>query len=224
MGYTESEARKFIDRIAPMMREEATKRNYPIVSTAISQAIIEGAAGTSTLAKKPNFNHFGMKAGSTWHGKTVRLRTKEEYKHGVLTEIYADFRAYDSDLEGIKGYYDFLKYKRYENLHYAKDYRQYAEYLKKDGWATSSKYRDTLIKTVEKYGLIQWDNMEVVYYPRYTGGSGSIVMALDTLGIDSSFGFRETIYNANYSDKYRGSEVQNNNLLILLKNGKLIMP
>ena len=168
MGYTESQAKEFISYIAPMIRSEATKRGYAICSTAIAQAIAEGAAGTSLLAKTYH-NHFGMKQGTSWKGKTVRLKTKEEYKKGVLTEIYAIFRVYDNDEEGIKGYYDFLKMKRYANLKNAKDYRQYAEYICSDGWATSSTYRDNLIGKVEKYGLQKYDNIEAVI-PTYTKG------------------------------------------------------
>ena len=168
MGYTESEAKKFIEYIAPIIRAEATKRGYAICSTAIAQAIVEGAAGTSTLAKVYH-NHFGMKVGTGWTGQSVKLRTKEEYKKGVLTPVYSLFRVYPNDIEGISGYYDFLSYKRYENLKNAKDYRQYAEYIKKDGWATSSSYRDNLISKVEKYQLQKYDNIEQVK-PSYSVG------------------------------------------------------
>ena len=86
MGYTESEAKKFIEYIAPIIRAEATKRGYAICSTAIAQAIVEGAAGTSTLAKVYH-NHFGMKIGPGWKGKTVKLRTKEENKNGKASSF-----------------------------------------------------------------------------------------------------------------------------------------
>lgn len=223
MGYTESEAKAFISYIAPIIREEATKRGYPICSTAIAQAIVEGAAGTSTLAKLYH-NHFGMKVSSSYKGKSVRLRTKEEYAKGQLVTIYADFRAYANDIEGVKGYYDFLQYKRYDNLHYAKDYRQYAEYLKKDGWATSSTYRDNLIGKVEKYNLQKWYDITLEYFPKYSGETQSIVVALESLGVDASFPYREKIYKSNFSDSYRGTEKQNLSLLEKLKKGQLIKP
>ena len=187
MGYTESEAKAFIERIAPMIRQEATKRGYPICSTVIAQAIVEGAAGTSTLAKV-HHNHFGMKTGSSWKGKVARLRTKEEYTKGHLTEIYADFRSYANDIEGISGYYQFISSKRYTNLKYAKDYRQYAEYLKKDGWATSSTYRDNLISKVEKYGLTKYDIAGNIRPTIRKGDHGGYVtelqLALNKLGYD----------------------------------------
>lgn len=161
MGYTEAQAQAFIAKIAPMMVEEGTKRGYKIISTAIAQAIIEGAAGTSTLAKPPYYNHFGMKCGSSWKGRSVNLKTKEEYKPGQLTDIKANFRAYDSDIEGVRGYYDFISKSRYANLKTATNYRQYAEFLKADVYATSSTYVNTLCKTVEKYGLVKYDTAKV---------------------------------------------------------------
>jgi flagellum-specific peptidoglycan hydrolase FlgJ len=160
MGYSSSQAKDFIKHIAPIICKEADDHGYKIKSTVIAQAIIEGAAGTSSLAKRWH-NHFGMKCGSSWKGKSVNLSTKEEYTPGQLTNIKANFRAYDSDEEGIAGYYDFINTKRYANLKNAKDYRQYAEYIKADGWATSSTYVNTLISTVKKYNLFTYDTWDV---------------------------------------------------------------
>ena len=114
MGYTASQVKQFIEYIAPMIQAEGHKRGYKIVSTVIAQAIIEGAAGTSSLAKNYH-NHFGLKCGTKWKGASVNLKTKEEYKVGTLTTIKDNFRAYSDDLEGVKGYYDFISTSRYAN-------------------------------------------------------------------------------------------------------------
>lgn len=159
MGYTLSQANAFIERIAPLMILEAQKRGYKVVSTAIAQAIIEGAAGTSGLAKY--HNHWGLKCGSSWKGKSVNMKTKEEYTVGTLTTIKDNFRAYDSDQEGVKGYYDFISTKRYANLKTAPDYKTYAQYLKADGYATSSTYVNTLCSTVQRYNLQKYDSVKV---------------------------------------------------------------
>ena len=161
MGYTEKQAQVFIENIAPIIRSEADKRGYNIISTIIAQAIIEGSCGTSSLAKIYH-NHFGMKCGSSWKGKSVNLKTKEEYTVGTLTVIKDNFRAYDSDQEGIKGYFDFISAKRYANLKSAATYIQYAEMLKADGYATSSSYVNTLCKTVEKYNLMRFDSGQAI--------------------------------------------------------------
>lgn len=161
MGYTSSTAKAFIERIAPFMKAEAEKRGYKIVSTAIAQAVIEGAAGTSVLARDYH-NHFGLKCGKNWKGASVNMKTKEEYKVGTLTTIKDNFRAYSNDEEGVRGYYDFINTSRYANLKQAKTPLEYAQFLKKDGYATSSTYVNTLISTVNKYGLDKWDLEKVI--------------------------------------------------------------
>ena len=223
MGYTHAEAQKFIEYIAPIMLSEARKRGYNIVSTSIAQAVVEGAAGTSTLAKV-HHNHFGMKAQKGYKGEYVRMRTKEEYQQGQFVTIYANFRKYPNDESGIQGYYDFLQYKRYANLKHAKDYKQFAEYIRADGWATSFTYRDNLIEKVERYNLTRFDNTHIEYFPKYADTTLSIVIALESIGVDSSFLYREKIYAANYSDKYKGSEKQNLAMLAKLSKGQLIKP
>lgn len=156
MGYTRAQVLAFIDKMAPLMMNEAKSRGYKICSTAIAQSIIEGAAGTSTLASKYH-NHWGLKAGSSYKGKKVALKTKEEYVKGKLTTITDYFRAYDSDAAGVKGYYDFINTTRYRNLKTATSYKEYAERLKAHGYATSSTYVNTLCQTVLKYNLNKYD-------------------------------------------------------------------
>ncbi len=60
------------------------------------------------------------------------------------------------------------------------------------------------------------------YYPKYTGKTNSIVDALKSLQIDSSFNHRKEIAKANGITLYLGLATQNINLLTLLKQGKLI--
>lgn len=156
MGYTAAQAKSFIQYIAPMIQTEAHSRGYPICSTVIAQAIIEGAAGTSSLAKNYH-NHFGLKCGSKWKGTSVNMKTKEEYSPGTLTTIKDNFRAYPDDASGVSGYYDFINTSRYANLKTATTAQQYAEMLKADGYATSSSYVSTLMSVVNKYDLTQYD-------------------------------------------------------------------
>lgn len=156
MGYSSAQAKEFIKHIAPMIQGEAKQRGYKICSTVIAQAIIEGAAGTSVLAKTYH-NHFGMKCGKSWKGGSVNMKTKEEYTQGNLTTIKDNFRTYASDEAGVSGYYDFISAPRYENLKTATTYKEYAERLKLDGYATSSSYVNTLCNTVVKYNLAVYD-------------------------------------------------------------------
>lgn len=118
----------------------------------VGQAIVESNWGKSILSSK-YFNYFGLKCGSSWTGKSVNLKTKEEYKAGQLTTIKDNFRMYSSIGLGIKGYFEFIKNKRYSNLKTATNPRQYLEYIKADGYATSSKYVNTVMKVVDTYVL-----------------------------------------------------------------------
>jgi len=59
------------------------------------------------------------------------------------------------------------------------------------------------------------------YYTKYSGKSSSLVDALKTLGINSSFSNRTKIAKANGINLYIGSANQNTTLLNLLKQGKL---
>lgn len=152
-----SKVEEFINMIAPLIISEGRKRGYSVFSTVIAQAIIESNSGKSILGYKYH-NYFGMKCGSRWKGKSVNLKTKEEYTVGTLTTIKDNFRVYDSIEEGVKGYYDFISTKRYANLKESKTYVEYAENLKADGYATSSKYVNTLCTTVVAHNLTKYDS------------------------------------------------------------------
>ena len=176
-----SKVEEFINMIAPLIISEGRKRGYSVFSTVIAQAIIESNSGKSILGYKYH-NYFGMKCGSRWKGKSVNLKTKEEYTVGTLTTIKDNFRVYDSIEEGIKGYYDFISTKRYANLKESKTYVEYAENLKADGYATSSKYVNTLCTTVVNNNLTKYysffnfndevtDNTEYIEYTVKKGDS-----------------------------------------------------
>ena len=87
---------------------------------------------------------------------TVIAQAIIESRYG-LTQVSAYFRKYPDMQSGVIGYYDFISSKRYANLKDAVTYEQYAQYLKADGYATSSTYVQTLCKTVAAYGLIAFD-------------------------------------------------------------------
>lgn len=149
----------FVNRIGPIIVQEGQKRGYHVYSTIIAQAVIESRYGQSTLASRYH-NYFGLKCGTAWvlTGKpSVVLKTKEEYTPGTLTTIKDAFRAYPDMISGVQGYFDFVSTKRYANLKTAVTYQQYAEFLKADGYATSSVYVNTLCNCVKQYGLAAFD-------------------------------------------------------------------
>lgn len=65
---------------------------------------------------------------------------------------------------------------------------------------------------------------KVNYYPRYFGTTGSIVTALNSIKVVSSFSNRKKIARANGITMYMGTAAQNIKLLNLLKQGKLVKP
>ena len=64
----------------------------------------------------------------------------------------------------------------------------------------------------------------VSYFTKYTGSSGSLVDALNSIGAKSDFKYRSDIAKANGINDYSGTSSQNKKLLNLLKDGKLIKP
>ena len=154
---TQEQVHAFINQIAPLIQKESKARGYKVASPIIAQACCESAFGTSSLGYKYH-NYFGMKCGSSWSGKSVNLKTKEEYSVGQLTTIRDNFRVYDSMEEGVIGYFNFISTKRYANLKDATTPRQYLEMIKADGYATSSTYVATNMNLVDKYGLTRFDD------------------------------------------------------------------
>ena len=153
---TAKQIKTFIETIAPYIMAYAQKYGYKLASPIIAQACLESAYGTSKLASVYH-NYFGMKCGPAWKGASVNMATKEENTVGTLTDIRANFRAYDNMDAGVKGYFDFISAKRYANLKGATTPEEYLEMIKADGYATSSSYVKNNMAVVAKYNLTQFD-------------------------------------------------------------------
>ena len=201
-------------------------------SLCIAQALLEsnkgnyknGVLNLSGLATECH-NYFGMKWTEGCGCDYKEYKTKEQRKDGSYYEITARFRKYPDIDSGIRGYFDFLQYPRYANLKGVTSYQDACNLIRADGWATSLTYTENLIARIEYLQLYRFDppfaETNELCYPAYRGSSNSIVMALEDLGIDSSFAHREKIYNANFYGKYSGQAAQNLVMLSWLKNGKL---
>lgn len=159
----------FISQICPIITREAKSRGYHVVSAILAQACVESAYGTCALSK--HHNYFGMKCGSSWKGMCVDTATHEEYTPGVLTSIKDKFRAYTDMEAGVKGYFDFINTKRYIALKYCTTPEQYILALKAAGYATSSKYVNTLMNVVNTLGLRKYDDFSAVAFTPKVGGT-----------------------------------------------------
>ena len=146
----------FIQKVAEKVSKYAPLYGICVHSPIIAQAIIESGWGKSGLASKYH-NYFGLKCGSSWKGKSVNMTTKEEYKVGTMTNIRDNFRVFDDFDDGIRGYFEFINTKRYANLKGVKSPEEYVRRLKADGYATSSKYVDNVMRVIRDNKLTRFD-------------------------------------------------------------------
>ena len=139
----------YIKKYRELAVEEMKKYHIP-ASITLAQGLLESGAGQSTLARKSN-NHFGIKCGSDWNGKTV---SHDDDARGEC------FRAYKHPKESYEDHSKFLAGRpRYASLFKLNitDYKGWARGLKKAGYATNPRYADQLIGIIEVYGLHQYD-------------------------------------------------------------------
>lgn len=148
--------KEFIEKIVKCVKKYAYVYGIEVHSPIIAQAILESGWGKSKLASRYH-NYFGLKCGSAWKGKSVNMATKEEYKVGTLTNIRDNFRVYDSMDAGVKGYFDFINTKRYANLKGVKSPKEYLKRIKADGYATSSRYVDNIMRVIRDNDLTRFD-------------------------------------------------------------------
>lgn len=146
----------FIKKVVEKVRKYAPLYGICVHSPIIAQAIIESGWGKSGLASKYH-NYFGLKCGSSWKGGSVNMATKEEYKPGVVTNIRDNFRTYEDFDAGIKGYFEFINTSRYANLKGVKSPEEYLRRIKADGYATSSKYVDNIMRVIRDNKLTRFD-------------------------------------------------------------------
>lgn len=86
---------EFIKRVADVVLKVMDDYDIKVASPIIAQACLESGYGGSSLSREYN-NHFGLKCGSGWTGRSVNMATQEEYDEGVLTNIVDNFRVYDN--------------------------------------------------------------------------------------------------------------------------------
>lgn len=125
-------------------KEEYTKAMYAILSRLAIQAgfhveVIPGMIAqsyqegwNSGLARK-YFNYWGMKAGSSYKGKTVAMNNKA----GTDPAIY---RVFTSMEDGCEGYFTFLKYSRYAPLKSCTSSEEYLQKIGPCGWNSNKGY------------------------------------------------------------------------------------
>lgn len=151
----------YIEKYKNIAIREMERAGVP-ASIKLAQGLLESGAGSSYLARKAN-NHFGIKCGGYWKGRTVYREDDDYDENGQLEK--SCFRAYKSAEESYIAHSEFLRNPRSEHRYgflfnyKVTDYRRWARGLKRAGYATSPTYAEKLIRVIETYSLDQYDRM-----------------------------------------------------------------
>lgn len=139
----------YIKKYKDIAIKQQKKHGIP-ASITLAQGLLESAAGQSRLAQEAN-NHFGIKCGNEWGGKTIKHKAEKGKEC---------FRKYKKVEDSFDDHSKFLKRKRYESLFKLKstDYKNWAKGLRKCGYATDPKYPEKLISLIERYELYRYDS------------------------------------------------------------------
>ncbi len=140
-----SNAVAYVEKFKRIAITESVRTGIP-ASIKLAQGILESGYGSSTLASKAN-NHFGIKCGMGWSGKTM------QYKGSC-------YRVFRSGSDAYKEHSTFLtsspRYASLFKLH-RDDYKGWAHGLRKAGYATNPNYPAKIIELIERYKLYNYD-------------------------------------------------------------------
>lgn len=194
------------------------RRFHIPASITLAQGLLESGAGRSTLARKSN-NHFGIKCGGDWTGKSVR------HDDDARDEC---FRAYKHPEDSYEDHSKFLCNRlRYASLFKLKitDYKGWARGLKKAGYATDPKYADRLINIIELYQLYNFDSKNGAKWMKEFPNPHQPYLANDLLyviaregdtfkGISKEFDVSQKKLRK-YNDLFKGYELQEGDIIYL---------
>ena len=161
----ESKDVTYIRKHAALAVQEMQLYKVP-ASITLAQGLLETGGGQSRLADQAN-NHFGIKCKGPeeWSLDKPRIYHDDDARGEC-------FRKYESVEESYRDHSKFLALRPYYKSLFTlddKDYRAWANGLKKAGYATDPKYPSKLISRIEKYNLDQFDQIssEEVYAKLY---------------------------------------------------------
>lgn len=157
---------------------KASQGSGLFASIILAQGIVESGNGNSLLASKYN-NHFGIKADSSWTGKSVNLATREVIS-GSSVNITDSFRVYNNAEESYRDHTKFLL----ENPRYttagvftAATPQEQAQALETAGYATDPNYNEILNSVIERENLGMFDKA-VAYTVAYAKKNTGIVITI----------------------------------------------
>ena len=212
----------YIKKYRELAVDEMKKYHIP-ASITLAQGLLESGAGQSNLARKSN-NHFGIKCGSDWNGKTV---SHDDDARGEC------FRAYKHPKQSYEDHSKFLAGRpRYASLFKLKitDYKGWARGLKKAGYATNPRYADQLIDIIELYDLDKYDKKGGLKWMKENPNPHQPYIANDLVyivvragdswkSISKEFDISQSKLRK-YNDLYKGYILQVSDILYLEKKNK----
>ncbi len=137
-------ARAFIAAIAPSARAAAQALGVSPVGI-LAQAALETGWGRHA----PGNNLFGIKAGTDWHGPSLR-ELSAEVSQGVRSLGEAAFRAYRSAAASVQDYASLLDSPRYASVRgHGSDLGAFAQGLQRAGYATDPDYARKLLQVAD---------------------------------------------------------------------------
>ena len=163
----------YIDKYYRIAQEQQRLYGIP-ASITLAQGLLESAAGGSKLAVAAR-NHFGIKCGNDWTGKTV---SHDDDARGEC------FRAYKHAKQSYEDHSKFLAGRpRYASLFKLKitDYKGWARGLKKAGYATNPRYAEQLIDIIELYELHKYDEKDYLKWVKNNPNPHQTYIANDLL-------------------------------------------
>ena len=213
---------EYIKKYRDLAVEEMKRYHIP-ASITLAQGLLESGAGQSELARKSN-NHFGIKCGGDWRGKTVR---HDDDARGEC------FRAYKHPKESYEDHSKFLVNRpRYASLFKLQitDYKGWARGLKKAGYATNPRYADQLIGIIELYDLHKYDTKGGLKWMKENPNPHQPYIANDLLyivvrsgdswkSISKEFDISQKKLRK-YNDLYKGYSLRVGDILYLEKKNK----
>jgi peptidoglycan hydrolase FlgJ len=153
-GKAAAHVEDFVQRLLPHAQAASAATGIP-ARFMLGQAALETGWGKSEIRGadgQNSHNLFGIKAGSSWKGRTVDIVTTE-YVNGKPQKQVDTFRAYDSYADAFRDYGKLLRNNaRYQNvIAQGQDAAGFAHGLQQAGYATDPKYAQKLMSVIRQF-------------------------------------------------------------------------
>ncbi|MFQ3788120.1 flagellar assembly peptidoglycan hydrolase FlgJ [Halomonas sp. A29] len=157
---------RFMERLSAPAQAASRKTGVP-AELILAQAALETGWGRHEIATangSNSYNLFGIKAGSSWQGRTTDIVT-HEYINGRRTQVVDTFRVYGSFEEAFTDYARLIgNNPRYAAVTTAGNAQQAARALQAGGYATDPAYADKLIAVMNSMGPMQQRGDSLVFF------------------------------------------------------------